>query len=57
MFVKVPGGFQVRGGRCLNSAEAKGTHKGCVHSEGEACAMRSPFGWCFTDIGGIKVDS
>lgn len=37
----VPGGFQVRGGRCLNAAEAKGSHKGCVHSGGEACAVGS----------------
>lgn len=37
----VPGGFQVRGGRCLNAAEAKGSHKKCVHSGGEACAVGS----------------
>lgn len=53
----VPGSFQLREGKCLNAPEAKGSHKGSVHSGGEPCAMRSPSGWCFSDIGGIKVDS
>lgn len=57
VFVMVPGGFQVRGGKCLNAAEAKGSHKGCVFSGGEAYAMGFPSDWYFTGTGGVKVDS